>query len=82
MTRAPARSAPEHEKARWWRESKMGLTRDALAPLLGLTVSAIADYETGKQRSTGQKISDKAWRRYRLACAALDTRKGDWNWSL
>lgn len=63
----------EGERAKAWRE-RLGLSRNALADALGFSPSQIQDYEEGARR--GKKgadavISDAAWKRYRLACAAL-----------
>jgi transcriptional regulator with XRE-family HTH domain len=65
-----ARKLPEHELARQWRE-RMGLSRAALGKLIGYSLSAVSDYETGKRRSTGAAIGANEWLRYRLACAAI-----------
>jgi DNA-binding transcriptional regulator YiaG len=63
----------EGERAKAWRQ-KLGLSRFALANALGFSPSQIQDYEEGARR--GKKgaaavISEAAWKRYRLACAAL-----------
>jgi transcriptional regulator with XRE-family HTH domain len=65
-----ARKLPEHELARQWRE-RMGWSRAELAKLIGYSLSAIADYESGRSRSSGKPIGDNEWLRYRLACAAI-----------
>jgi predicted transcriptional regulator len=62
-----------HIAARAWRKS-LGLSRVELARRIGFSPSQIQDYEEGARR--GKKageaaISDAAWLRYGLACAAL-----------
>jgi transcriptional regulator with XRE-family HTH domain len=61
---------PEAEKARLWRIA-MGFSRRELAQLTGFSESLIADIEVGHYRENEHPISDRAMRRYRLACAAI-----------
>lgn len=70
---APA-DPPRHTRALAWRKS-LDLGRVELAALTGFSVSVIRDFEAGSRR--GQKpehaaIDEASWRRYGLACAALD----------
>lgn len=66
----PPASAPEHERALWWR-LQMGLSRAELAEKTGFSASSIQDFEAGVNRTSGQAITASAWRRYRMACAAV-----------
>jgi ribosome-binding protein aMBF1 (putative translation factor) len=63
-----------HIAARAWRESQ-GLSRAKLAQWIGFSASQIQDYEEGarrgKKKAEEAVISDAAWLRYGLACAAL-----------
>ena len=63
-----------HIAARAWRESQ-GLSRAKLARWIGFSSSQIQDYEEGarrgKKKAEEAVISDAAWLRYGLACAAL-----------
>lgn len=67
----PAADAPEHVKARWWRESVANMSRSEVAELTGFSVSRIADMESGQNRSTHAPIDEATMRRYRMACAAV-----------
>jgi hypothetical protein len=63
----------EAERARAWREAQ-GLSRAELAERSGFSASQIQDYEEGARRGKSGEaavISEAAWRRYRLACAAI-----------
>lgn len=75
--RPPARTAPAHLRARWWREHKMGLTRAELAARIGLTESEIANYEAGLRRQSGAAPD---YARYRLLCAAVDAGLDGFDW--
>ena len=69
-----ARTREPHLKALAWRE-RLGLTRNELARLSGVSVSQIRDYEGGTRRGkAGTKacIRDAAWKRYALVCAAVE----------
>ena len=62
-----------HIAARAWRKS-LGLSRSQLALRIGFSPSQIQDYEEGARRgkrAAEAAISDAAWLRYGLACAAL-----------
>lgn len=72
MGRSPQKPH-EHELARAWRESQQ-LTRQALAEQIGYSISVIQDFELGRIRGTGKPIGENEWKRYRLACAAVDAR--------
>lgn len=78
--RAPPANAPEHLRARYWRLHVARLTLAALAKRLHMTIGTIADYEAGRSRRTGRRISSAARRRYRLLCAALDRGLDRWYW--
>ena len=70
--RQPSPKAPEHERARWWRENVMKMSRRALAEELGMSESRISDIEAGvASRSSGEAIDPALMTRHRLACAAL-----------
>ncbi|MBB4066770.1 helix-turn-helix domain-containing protein [Gellertiella hungarica] len=62
----PPHDAPEHLKARYWREEVLELTRDQLAALTGFSASSIKDFE-----NPSKDIDPMARKRYRLACAAV-----------
>ena len=70
-TPAPDPSAPEHERARWWRENIVKLSRRELAERIGVSESTITNFELGHVRETGKPIDENAMLRYRLACAAI-----------
>lgn len=65
----PGDEAPEGKRAAYWREHVMGLSRPAMAELLGLTSQTITRYEE----------SDEVPAMYRLACAAL-TAQFEFDW--
>lgn len=71
MTDLPAADAPEHVRARWWRENVVRLSRAALAEAIGYSPSIITDIERGANRGTGAPIDPAVMHRYRMACAAL-----------
>ena len=74
MTTKPKRppaKAPEHERARYWRENIVNLSRRELAERIGISASRITDYERGHDRGSGAPIDQGARTRYRLACAAV-----------
>lgn len=68
-TERPVQDAPEHVKAKWWREEVMGLSRPALAEMIGRSVAYIEDMERGTQRPSGAPITD--YTAYRAACASV-----------
>lgn len=78
LVRPPPKTAPEHERACWWRVHRMGLTRAALAKRIGLSVSEIANYEAGIMRQSGRAPD---YKRYRLLCAAVDAGVDGFDWS-
>ena len=63
--------APEHERARYWRENIVNLSRRELAERIGISESRITDYERGHDRGSGVPIDQGTMTRYRLACAAI-----------
>lgn len=64
-------TVPEHVRARHWREDIMKLSRPELAERIGLSVSAIVDYENGRRRGQNRDLTPDEYRTYRLACAAF-----------
>lgn len=75
----PAKTEPEHIRARWWREYVVQLTRKELADLTGVSESRIADIENGKTRGTGANVDRQTMQRYRMMCAAVSLGiKFDW----
>lgn len=68
----------EHDAARLWRE-KMGLTREQLSERIGYSTSMIRDFEAGAIRGRNTPIGEPEWRRYKLACAAIDAGL-EFNW--
>lgn len=62
---------PEAKAARHWRKERMRLTLAQLSALSGYSVSAIHDFERGTYRGSNDPIPDEAFKRYRLACAAV-----------
>ena len=48
--------APEHERARYWRENIVNLSRRELAERIGISASRITDYERGHDRGSGEPI--------------------------
>ena len=68
---APGLEAPEHERALWWRENVVGLSRSALAERTGYSEAVIMNMELGVQQDTGRPVDERAMLRYRLACAAI-----------
>lgn len=71
---------PAHERARQWRKA-IGLTIAQLSERSGFSVSAIHDFEAGQRRATGNPLDAASWRRYRLACAAIDAGAEAFDWS-
>lgn len=65
----PKENMPENDACRQWRENA-GLTRAQLAKLSGWSISQIQDFERGTKHD-GRPLSDAAWQRYRLTCAAI-----------
>ena len=64
--------------ARHWRE-RMGLSRAKLASLTGYSVASIARYELGGASTS--TTSEAEWRKYRMACAAVDAGWTTWEWA-
>lgn len=67
----PSHDAPEHIKARYWRDEIVKMTKGEVAELTGFSVSTITDMEAGHNRTTKKTIDPDAMRRYRMACAAV-----------
>lgn len=75
-------SSRENFRAQWWRRNVVKLTVPELAELIGYTAQVIYLMERGIN-STGLRVRPWAWRRYKLACAAVHTQimtdaKFDW----
>ena len=70
-SKRPPAKAPEHERARYWRENIVNLSRRELAERIGISASRITDYERGHDRGSGVPIDQGTMTRYRLACAAI-----------
>lgn len=66
----PATTAPEHEKALYWRIHIAQLSRREVSEMTGYSESSISDIERGHNRGTGKKIDAQVMNRYRLTCAA------------
>lgn len=71
MTVPPDKSAPEHIRARYWREYVAKMSRPELAEAIGYSVSTIGDMEAGMNRITKKPIEAVAMKRYRLLCAGV-----------
>lgn len=67
----PPKSAPEHVRARYWREHIAKMSRPELAEAIGYSVSTIGDIEAGMNRATRQPIDPVTMKRYRLLCAGV-----------
>lgn len=76
----PAVDAPEHVKARWWREHVAGLSRPELAKRTGFSLSSIQQFEEGINYPTGKPPGASAWERYRTACAAVSAELTGFDW--
>lgn len=70
MTRRRIEPSAKGKRARAWRE-RLGLTVTDLADLTGYSREAVQQYERGK-RSDKHELSDWAWQRYSLCCAAVE----------
>lgn len=60
----------EGSRAQHWRQRIMGLSIKELADLTGYSVTAIRCFEANANTS-GEIIGEKAWQRYRMACAGI-----------
>lgn len=58
-------------RAKAWRKSR-GLSQQKLGGLTGYCAATISDFENGVTRDMKTAIKPAMWRRYRLACAAVD----------
>lgn len=67
----PGNDAPEHVRARYWREHIAKMSRPALAEAIGYSVSTIGDMEAGMNRITKKPIDALAMKRYRLLCMTV-----------
>lgn len=77
MATAPAFKS-QSRMARHWRE-RLGLSRASLASLTGYSVASIARYELGGGATP--TTSEAEWRKYRMACAAVDAGWTTWEWA-
>lgn len=68
----------ENDRAREWRQFHR-ISRRELALFTGFSESSIVDFERGT-RHDGTPIDPKAWKRYRLACAAVSAGVTDFDW--
>lgn len=71
MSDKPPKSAPEHVRARFWRENIAKMSRPALAEAIGYSVSTIGDMEAGMNRITKKPIDAVTMKRYRLLCMTV-----------
>ena len=71
MTDAVAERLPRWKAARDWR-MRRGWLRSELAAMTGYSLGRIQDFEAGFTRGSGEPITDAAWKRYQLVCAAID----------
>lgn len=71
MITAPSKDAPEHIRARYWREHIAKMSRPELAEAIGYSVSSIGDMEAGMNRITKKPIDAAAMKRYRLLCMTV-----------
>jgi hypothetical protein len=58
-------------RAKWWRTNVVRLNAQELADLTGYTQQAIYLMERGIN-SQGRKVAPWVWRRYKMACAAVE----------
>lgn len=68
----------EHDRARAWR-IRNRYTKRLLSERTGFSISSIDAFETGKTRG-GDPIDPRAFRRYRLCCAALNGGVDAFDW--
>jgi predicted transcriptional regulator len=66
-------STPQGKRAKAWRE-RVKMSPQDLADATGYSLEAVYQYERGT-RADGTKLSDWAWQRYQMACAAVDHQK-------
>lgn len=80
MTEQPPRDAPEHIRARYWREYIAKMSRPELAEAIGYSVSSIGDMEAGMNRITKKPVDAVTMKRYRLLCMTVGlTAEFDWD---
>lgn len=75
----PPGAVSEGAKAQWWRQHVMGLEIKALSELTGYSVTAIRCFEANCN-TAGELFGEAAWRRYRMACAAVAGKRGEFEW--
>ncbi|NHT75918.1 helix-turn-helix transcriptional regulator [Rhizobiaceae bacterium CRRU44] len=71
MPEQPPRDAPEHIRARYWREHIAKMSRPELAEAIGYSVSSIGDMEAGMNRITKKPVDAVTMKRYRLLCMTV-----------
>jgi hypothetical protein len=68
----------ENLRALAWRKAAR-LSRPRLSELTGFSVASIVNFERGST-VYGRPISSSAWKRYRMACAAVASRVTGFDW--
>lgn len=63
-------STAEAAKAKFWRKNVMKMSRAQLCKAIGYSLSSISLFEQGYDHN-GKPLGERAWMRYRLACAGL-----------
>ncbi len=79
IKREPPGQVSEGAQAAWWRQRVMKLEIKELSELTGYSVTAIRCFESNAN-SAGELFGSDAWRRYRMACAAVATGARNWKW--
>jgi hypothetical protein len=75
----PTDCARKAARAKWWRINTVKLSRAQLSERTGYSIETIGFFERGYNDS-GRAIGDKEWRRYRMACAAVQCGCDDFDW--
>ncbi len=74
----PTTASVEALKAKLWRKNVVGLSREQLAERIAYSSASIQLFERGYDY-TGRPLGERAWRRYRRACAGVHLPDFDWN---
>lgn len=69
----------ESERALYWRKHVVKLTREQLAKRTGYSVTAIQIFERGRNW-LDVDATENAWKKYRLACAAVHLGVHHFDW--
>ena len=69
----------EHHKAKWWRLHTIQMTPEQLSAKIGYAPRTIYQMELGCN-SRGEKVTPRAWERYKRACASLAKNPIGFNW--